>query len=276
MKYIKAVVGVIIAVWLVTMIMGSRVRPGSWLFPLRTGVNEPFWVWIHITAPGRAATLQDILDTRYTELERAWFSRDQKQISAAQAALQRTSEAVVSAIQNYTIAGDYKVADSLAAVSISMASVHGQVLEALVTHGAVAQTSADVVFAKDIAEVLQSMRADEIKKFTTAFSKEDLVKGIDGRLKETQALQEEVRNELRNADSLLQPEQKAALSAILTETQAAYESARNKLGGDQYVEGFVLADTTLGRLHEVRIAIRATQEFGVPVIPAVKATRSGK
>lgn len=270
MKYIKAVVGIIVAVWLITMIMGGRVRPGSWLFPLRTAVNEPFWVWIHITAPGRAATLQTVLDMRYTELAHAWFSRDQKQITAAQAALQHTNEAVVSAIQNYTIAGDYKVADSLAAISISMARIHGQVLDALVTQGAVAQTPADVVFAKDTAEVLQSIRTDEIKKFSTAFSKEDLVKGIDGRLKDTQTLQEEVRDELREVDSLLQPEQKTVLSAILTETQAAYELARNKLGGDEYVESFVLADTTQGRLLEVRIAIRATKEFGVPVIPVVE------
>lgn len=270
MKYVKAVIGIIIAAWLVTIIMGSRIKPGGWFFPVRVNINEPLWVWVHITAPGRATTLQNVLDTRYAELEHAWFSRNQEQIAAAQTALQKTTETVLMYVQEYTSAGDYKVADSLAAFSISMASIHGQVLETLITHGAVAQTMTDVAPVKEAASALQDARAEETKKFAMAYSKEDLVRGIDAQLSATRDLQDVVQVELRNANSLLQPEQKAVLSAILAETQAGYELAKNKLGIDQYVESFVLANTTQGRLQEVRVALRATRDFGVPVIPVEK------
>lgn len=270
MKYIKALIGIIIAVWLVTMIMGSRIKPGGWFFPVRVNINEPLWVWVHITAPGRATTLQNVLDTRYVELEHAWFARDQKQIVAAQAALQRTTETVLTYVQEYTSAGDYKVADSLAVFSISMASIHGQVLETLITHGAVAQTMPDVAFVKGSILALQDARTEEVKKFATAYSKEDLVRGIDAQLSATRDLQDVTQGELRDASSLLQPEQKAALTTMLADTQASYELAKSKLGIDQYVESFVVASTTQGRLQEIRVALRATRDFGVPVIPVEK------
>lgn len=269
MKYIKIICGIVIGFWLATMIMGSRIKPGSWLFPVRVYINEPVWVWVHITAQGRALALQNVLDTRYAELEHAWFSRNQEQIAAAQTALQKTTETVLMYVQEYTNAGDYKVADSLAAFAVSMASIHGQVLETLITHGAVAQTMADVAIVKEAAFALQDARVEEMKKFATAYSKEDLVRGIDAQLSATRDLQDAVQGELRNASSFLQPEQKEVLAAILVDTQASYELAKNKLGIDLYVESFVLANTILGRLQEVRVALRASREFGVPVTPVV-------
>lgn len=268
MKYIKIICGVLIGFWVVTMIMGSYIKPGSWFFPVRTNVNEPLWVWVHITAPGRASALQGVLDTRYAELEHAWFARDEKQIIAAKKSLLNTNDVVMSAVQGYATAGDYKVADALASFAISMARIHGQVLETLVTHGAVAQTMVDVGFAKDTALAMQGVRVEEIKKFSRAASKEDLVRGIDGQLNKTRDLQDIAQSDFNDAASLLQPAQKDTLANILVETKAGYEEAKSKLGIDQYVESFVQANTVQARISEVRVAIRATKEFGVPVTPS--------
>jgi hypothetical protein len=128
---------------------------------------------------------------------------------------------------------------------------------------------ADVAIVKEAAFALQDARVEEMKKFATAYSKEDLVRGIDAQLSATRDLQDAVQGELRNASSFLQPEQKEVLAAILVDTQASYELAKNKLGIDLYVESFVLANTILGRLQEVRVALRASREFGVPVTPVV-------
>lgn len=268
MKYIKIIIGLLVLMWVATMIMGSRLKPGSLFYPVRTAINEPLWVWVHITAPGRAAALEGVLDTRYTELEHAWFARDEKQITAAKKSLLETSDTVMSAVQGYSTAGDYKVADSLAAYAVGMARIHGQVMETLVTHGAVAQTLADAVFAKDAALAMQAVRVEEIKKFSMTSSKEDLVRGIDAHLNKTHDLQDLAQSELNDASSLLQVAQKAACSDVLAETRAGYEEAKNKLGIDQYMESFIQANTVQARISEVRVAIRATKAFGVPVVPS--------
>lgn len=268
MKYIKVILGVLIAVWVATMVMGSRIKPGSFFYPMRTAINDPLWVWVHITAPGRATALEGVLNTRYAELEHAWFARDEKQIIAAKKSLLDTNDVVMSAVQGYATAGDYKVADSLASFAISMARIHGQVLETLVTHGAVAQTMADVGFAKDAALAMQAVRVEVIKKFSMASSKEDLVRGIDAQLNKTRDLQDAAQSEFNDATSVLQPAQKDTVANILVETKAGYEEAKSKLGIDQYVESFVQANTVQARISEVRVAIRATKEFGVPVIPS--------
>lgn len=268
MKYIKFIIGFLVLIWVATMIMGSRLKPGSLFYPVRTAINEPLWVWVHITAPGRASALKGMLDTRYTELEHAWFARDEKQIAAAKKALLDTNDVVMSAVQGYATAGDYKVADSLAAYAVGMARIHGQVMETLVAQGAVAQTLADAVFAKDAAFAMQAVRVAEIKKFSMASAKEDLVRGIDAQLNATHDMQDIAESELRDANTLLQPAQKEALGNVLAETKAGYDMAKSKLEIDQYVDSFVQANTVQARITEVRIAIRATKEFGVPVVPS--------
>lgn len=273
MKYIKVFVGILLAIWVGTLTMGNRIRPGNVLYPVRVYINDPLWVWVHITAPGRAATLRGLLDIRYADLEHAWFAQDAKQTSAAEQALQNTNEAVLAAIEDYASSGNYKVADSLATISESIAKAHEQVFNSLVTHGAVMQTSANLAFVKGAVQALDSARIAERQKFAKSFSKEDLVRGIDDALRDTRNLQERVQAEFTEAASVLQPDQKQALKDILMETQAGYDSAKTKLDTDQYVDSFMLANTMQGRLQEVHIAIRATQDFGVPVTPSAALAR---
>ena len=76
MKYFKALIVFIAIVWLSTAPIAMRARPGSILHRVNALINEPVWAWIHITQDGRADTVEQQFEHRYTDIEHAWDSKE--------------------------------------------------------------------------------------------------------------------------------------------------------------------------------------------------------
>lgn len=265
MKYLKAFIILVIIVWLATAPIAMRARPGSILHRINIIVNEPVWAWIHITQDGRADTIELQLEQRYTDIERAWNSKEAWQEPWAYRAEDATAGRVVAQIDSAIAAADYKVADTLTAHAIALARGHKQVMLALVSKPGVGKTVANVAFMDTRINALTTLRQIIAQKFATAYSRTELVKGIDDKLIQLDAYVATADTELQAADAVVGDTERLAIQNTLRYAKALQATAKDSLAGDQYVDAYRYANDAEGYAKEVSIVVAAVQEFGMHI-----------
>ncbi len=267
MKYIKIIFLLLVLAYVVSIPLAIQARPSGFLYGLETKINEPVWVWVNITGPARAETLARQLDQRYAEIESAWFSKNSAEEKSARVALDITVGRVIATIISDTRSGDYKSADTLAANSVSITSIHKQVLKALIDNDTT-RSGLDIMFMQNNLSAFEQFRSDIDKQFRDAYQQQNLVKGIDGKISLLDQTNKITRQALTDAQNMLRPEQYATLTDALAATTELYTTAQNYVGKDFYVDGYITASTAIARYKEINTAITASENFSVSVLPA--------
>lgn len=263
MKYVKAFIILVVIVWLSTAPVAMRARPGSILHRVNIVVNEPLWAWVHITQDGRARTVEQQYAQRYTDIEKAWNSKEAWQEPWAYKAEDKTAGRVIAQINSAIAAADYKVADTLAAHALAMGRGHKQVLTALSEKTTVGKTAADVAFMDTRINALSALRQSIAPKFATAYSRTELVKGIDDKLIQLDNYITTADTQLQDADAALGDSQRLAIQNSLRYSKSFQAMAKDALAHDQYVEAYRYANEAEGYAIEISTVIAATQEFDI-------------
>jgi hypothetical protein len=263
MKYIRAFIIFVLIVWLATAPFAMHARPGSLLYRINVTVNEPVWAWVHITQQGRSETVEEQMKTRYVELERAWVDKVDWQQEWVKKAELLTAERVVNRIGGAIEANDYKVADTLASHALAIARAHKQVLASLITQPGFGKDKQDIAFLDDRLLVLQSMYDDIAKKFAVAYTKTELVRGVDVKMTELDNYITDAQVAMQNSDALLNDQERVSLQDTLNRAKALRSLSKDRLAQDNYVEAYRFANLAQGYALEVSIIVEATQNFGV-------------
>lgn len=265
MKYIKALIIFIAIVWLATAPIAMHARPGSILHRVNIIVNEPVWAWIHITQDGRADTIEQQYEHRYADIEHAWNSKEAWQEPWAYKAEDATAGRVIAQINNAIAAQDFKVADTLAAHTLAIARGHKQVLLALVAKSGLGKTVADVAFMDVRLNALTDLRQSIASRFAIAYSKTELVKGIDDKLIQLDTYITTADTQIQDANMAIGDTERLAIQNTLQYAKNLQAMAKDKLAGDQYVDAYRYANEAEGYAKEVSIVVTAAQEFGVHI-----------
>mgnify|MGYP000517620380 FL=1 len=265
MKYFKALIVFIAIVWLSTAPIAMRARPGSILHRVNALINEPVWAWIHITQDGRADTVEQQFEHRYTDIEHAWDSKEAWQEPWAYKAEDLTTGRVISQINSAMAAQDFKVADTLSAHAFAIARGHKQVMLALVAKPGLGKTVADVSFIDVRLNALTELRQVIAQKFATAYSKTELVKGIDDKLIQLDTYIATADTQVQDANTAIGDTERLAIQNTLTYAKNLQAMAKDKLAADQYVDAYRYANDAEGYAKEVSIVVTAGQEFSVHI-----------
>lgn len=268
MKYIKAVVLLILVAWIATAPVANKARPGSLMYRLAVTVNEPVWVWMHITNPGRAETVEGQLDKRYWDLEQAWESGESWQVEWAVKAEKMTAQRVMRQLQRVEKNGDHKTADSLAGHAVAITRAHKQVLSTLVAKPDFPKYGEDIFFMDSRLDALGQMRQRILQNFAKAYDRAGLVRGIDDKLIALDLAVSGAAERLAQNKSQLLDTQHAALEQTIAYAGSLQGQAKTHVGTDQYVEAFRVATDAEGYAHEAVTVIAASKEFGVTVMPS--------
>lgn len=267
MKYLKGFIVLLLLAWAVSVPIATDARPGSILNRLQVVVNDPIWEWIHITAEGRGKTIEQQMNKRYADIERAWASQEQWQMDWALKAEAMTFSRAQSLLRSTASEANYKVADTLASHGGAIVRAHRQVMFAMQTKPEYAKSAASLEFMNERYATLEDARVDIENAFAKAFDREILVRGIDDKLTAVDLDIAKTQDLLSQKESALSERQRLAIQNTISYARSLQAGARNKVGLDQYVDAYRQANDAQGYTAEAIIVLRAIDMYGLDVVP---------
>lgn len=203
------------------------------------------------------------LEQRYTDIEHAWNSKEAWQEPWAYKAEDATAGRVIAQIHSAIAAQDFKVADTLTAHALALSRGHKQVMLGLITKPGIGKTAADVTFMDTRINALTELRQSIAQKFATAYSRTELVKGIDDKLIQLDTYVATADTDLQVADAVVGDTERLAIQNTLKYAKTLQAAAKDKLANDQYVDAYRYANDAEGYAKEVSIVVTAAQEFSI-------------
>jgi hypothetical protein len=267
MKYIIRVLGSLLVVWAVLVPFASQAGAQSFLYALKVKVNDPIFAFFQITAEGRGESYIKQLDANLAEYTRAVFSGDKTSEDIAKDAVYIAWNRARQHASASASSGNYKVAETVRTNILGLLVGHRQVLNTMVRLSAIPRPIEDFGFLTDLLTVAEKDRSETAKKFLVAYQKEQLVRGIDGRIISVEAKATEVKMLFQAKSNLLQDDPRAKIQEKLNAATDYIASARNNIGLDNYIESYKYADDAEAVLLETAIVIRASVLFGIAVLP---------
>lgn len=265
MKFLRRLILVVLAFWVVSIPIASNVAAGSFLYSLKIKVNDPVLAWMQITSEGRGESYLKQFGDALDQYVAAVYGQDSHSEFRAKDAINISWNRVIKHATNARKAGNHKVSDAMLAHALGSLRGNVQVLNAMSENEVVPRPVSDFEFISKLDEYVFDERQRELERFRAVYAQVELVRGTDDRLQDVEEYYKSVLSFINTNGALYQEVPKEELEARLSDSKESIAQAKNKISSDAYVDAFLLLDTGAGIAREVEVIARDMKSYGVPV-----------
>ncbi len=266
-KIIRLILVVVILLWVVTIPVSKKARPGSLVYSVKVFVTEPVQTWVRLTRAGKSEQLAQQLESRYREILQAYDSGEDWQLAGALKAEAATYARVQDSLIGASNESEAKPAYVLAAKSLGLVRGYTQAFSALLQQQtAVANAPSLTVFAKRAQELdTELVRLGSVLRGGT--DKQNLVKGVDEQLAAMRADVATVTAEYAAVSAQLPDVQRLSFSVALEGMRTRAAAAAEFLAKDMYADSYKLSARVQGEVAALRAVILVRGTHAVVIYP---------